>query len=105
MSADVLCSTGAGWRAVEGLVAISPLRPLLVFWGPVAGEAPGGPLMGVEVAVGIWLICPPIVICKPMPKLLTHMVGVCVQSLTSNDLQPMCRLLMRMHGVYVRSLA
>lgn len=87
MSADVLCSTRAGRGAVEGLVAISPLGPLLVFLGPVAGETPGGPLVGVEVTVGIWLICPPVVICKPMPELLMHMDGVCVQSLTSIDLQ------------------
>lgn len=62
--ADVLGSAGAARVALKGLVAISPEGPGFILGGPVAGEAMGGLLMGVEMGLCILYISPPIMVCK-----------------------------------------
>lgn len=71
MPADVLSSAGACGVALKGLVAISPKGPGFILGSPVAGEAVGGLLMGVEMGFGILHISPPIMICRQV-SLIIH---------------------------------
>lgn len=62
--ADVLHSARTGGVSFKRLVAILPHGPFFILKGPVAGEAPGGPFMGVIVGVVIPCIIPPVMICS-----------------------------------------
>ena len=64
MLADVLSSAGAGRIALKRFVAISPKGPYFILGGPVAGQAVGGLLMGMEMSFCIFYISPPIVVCR-----------------------------------------
>lgn len=64
MPTDVLGSAGAARVALKGLVAISPEGPGFMLGGPVAGEAVGGLLMGVEMGFCILYISPPVMVCS-----------------------------------------
>ena len=69
ITADVLCSARAGRVALKGLVPIKPEGPGFILGGPVAGEAVGGLLVGVEMGFCILYISPPVMVCKTIQSL------------------------------------